>query len=370
MKELGNKAEAVRYPLLVIDTEKLNQNLETLAARIHGAACSLMIVTKGFCADPHIVALLLGSSAVDYLADSRIQNIQTYAGRGKETVLLRLPQVCEIPEVVRWADISFNSEMETIRLLNEEALKQHKIHRIVLMIDLGDLREGIFFKEEATIFDTLEAIQALSNIRLAGIGTNLTCYGAIIPKKDNLSVLSALAERIESQYHLKLAIVSGGNSSSYYLIEKGELPKGINNLRLGESFVLGGETAFQSPIKGASTDAVILEAQIVELKIKPSMPIGEIGMDAFGKRPVYEDRGLRKRAILAIGRQDIDSEGITALNPRIRVLGASSDHLLLDVTESEIPYQVGDIIPFTMNYSAFLRAFTSPYIGRRYIEPQ
>jgi predicted amino acid racemase len=368
MEELSNKTDAVRYPLLVIDTEKLHRNLETLAAATHGAGCSLMIVTKSFCADPHIAALLLGNKGVDYLADSRIQNIQTYAGRGKETVLLRLPQVCEIPEVVRWADISFNSELETLRLLNEEALKQRKLHRIVLMIDLGDLREGIFFKDEPAIFDTVEAIQSLSNIRLAGIGTNLTCYGAIIPKKDNLSLLTALAEQIESRYHLKLAIVSGGNSSSYYLIEKGELPKGINNLRLGESFVLGNETAFQSLIKGTYTDTVILEAQIVELKIKPSMPIGEIGVDAFGKRPVYQDRGYIKRAILAIGRQDIDPTGITALNPRIRVLGASSDHLLLDVTESEIPYQVGDIVSFTMNYSAFLRAFTSPYIGRRYIE--
>jgi predicted amino acid racemase len=367
MKELCKRAQDVPYPRLIIDTEKLNHNLETLAAAVHGAGCSLMIVTKGFCADSKIVAFLLNSRAVDYLADSRIQNIQTYADRGKETVLLRLPQACEIPEVVRYANISFNSEIETIHLLNDEAVKQQKIHKIVLMIDLGDLREGIFFKDEHTLWETVTEIQKMSNITLAGIGTNLTCYGAIIPKNDNLSVLTVLAERIESLYHLKLAIVSGGNSSSYYLIEKGELPKGINNLRLGESFMLGNDTAFRSRIKGTYNDTAILEAQIVELKIKPSMPIGEIGVDAFNERPVYQDRGLIKRAILAIGRQDVDPAGIMALDPLLTVLGASSDHLLVDVTASDNRYKVGDIIPFSMNYSAFLRAFTSPYIGRWYI---
>ena len=39
---------------------------------------------------------------------------------GKETVLLRLPMMGEIEEVVRFADISLNSEIQTIRLLDTE----------------------------------------------------------------------------------------------------------------------------------------------------------------------------------------------------------------------------------------------------------
>jgi predicted amino acid racemase len=367
MSITSGAAQETRYPMLSVDLAKLHQNLKILAAAVHGAGCSLMIVTKVFCADPKIVELLLGCPDVDYLADSRIQNIKTYAARGKETVLLRLPQACEIPEVVGYADISLNSEIETIRLLQKEAEKQNKIHKIILMIDLGDLREGLFFTEEQTIFAVLDEIAELSHITLAGIGTNLTCYGAIIPKHDNLSLLTAFAGRIEARYKVKLAIVSGGNSSTYYLIEKGQLPKGVNNLRLGESFVLGNDTAYLSHIEGTHKDAVTLEAQIIELQTKPSMPIGEIGVDAFGKKPVYHDKGLMKRGILGIGIQDIDPAGITALDPRIDVLGASSDHLILDITKSEKAYKVGDTIRFTMNYSAFLRAFTSPYVSRRYI---
>jgi predicted amino acid racemase len=180
-------------------------------------------------------------------------------------------------------------------------------------------------------------------------------------------VLAGFAERIEARYQVKLAIVSGGNSSTYYLIEKGQLPEGINNLRLGESFILGNDTAYLSRIKGTHNDAVTLEAQIIELQTKPAMPMGETGVDAFGKRPVYQDQGVMKRGILGIGKQDIDPGGITALDPCIDVLGASSDHLILDITKSERACKVGDILRFTMNYSAFLQAFTSPYVSRRYI---
>jgi predicted amino acid racemase len=355
------------YPLLEINLEKLTQNLAALATAVHGAGCSLAIVTKGFCADPKIVEFLLHSDTVDYLADSRIQNIRKYAAKGKETLLLRLPQACEIPEVVRYADVSLNSEIETIRLLDAEAARQNKKHKVVLMIDLGDLREGIFFRDEPLIFDTIDEIWSLPHTLFAGIGANLTCYGAVIPKKDNLSVLTGFMRKIEEKYRTKLPIVSGGNSSSYYLIEKGELPRGINNLRLGESFVLGKDTAYSAHIKGTHADAVILKAQIMELQTKPSMPIGETGVDAFGEKPVYQDWGMMQRAILGIGKQDIDPAAVIPLDSRLNILGSSSDHLILDVSKSETHYQVGDVVSFTLQYGAFLRSFTSPYVSRRYI---
>ena len=143
------------YPLLTINIGKLKQNLATLTAAVQGAGCSVMIVTKSFCADKRIVEMLLENETVEYLADSRIQNIQTYAGKGKKTVLLRLPQACEIPELVRYADISLNSEPATLRLINDEAARQGKVHRAVLMIDLGDLREGLYFEDDEKILNTV-----------------------------------------------------------------------------------------------------------------------------------------------------------------------------------------------------------------------
>jgi predicted amino acid racemase len=356
----------VCYPRIHIDLRKLKTNLETLGALVREAGCSLMAVTKSFCADKRITGILAASPLVDYLADARIQNIKTYAGRGKPAVLLRLPQACEIEEVVSYADISLNSDLDTLGLLNGEAVRQNKRHKIILMIDLGDLREGIHFENGENILKTAEAVLRMPGLELYGIGVNLTCYGAIIPKKDNLSILVSWAERIYRHCGIKPSVVSGGNSSSLYLIERGGLPEGINNLRLGESFILGRETAYGARIKNTFNDAITLETQIIEVQVKPSMPSGESGFDAFGNRPVFEDRGMMKRAICAVGKQDIDPAGITPLDPGIEILGASSDHLIINISSSENSYKTGDIIRFTPDYGAVLRLFTSPYIGRVY----
>jgi predicted amino acid racemase len=354
------------YPLISINMEKLHRNLTAITETAKHAGCSVMIVTKSFCADGNIVNMLLDHPYVDYLGDSRIQNIKTYAGKGKSTVLLRLPQGCEIPELVQYADISLNSELRTLELINEEAARQGKIHRVVLMIDLGDLREGLYFADEDAILGAVGAILRMEHIEFYGLGTNLTCYGGVIPQKDNLSLLTAWADRIYERFGVVSAMVSGGNSSSYYLMDRGELPPGINNLRLGEAFVLGRETAGGRRIKKTFSDAVTLEAQIIEVQTKRSLPFGERGADAFGEKAVFEDRGMIKRAILAVGRQDVDTENIISDDPNVRILGSSSDHLLLDISNCASDYQVGDALRFTMNYGALLRAFTGSYIRRRY----
>jgi predicted amino acid racemase len=353
------------YPRLVIDLKKVKNNLDRITEMVKGSGSSLMIVTKGYSADMEIFKILDGSD-IDYLADSRIQNLKKYEGAKKERVLLRLPMNSETDEVVRYADISLNSELKTIKNLNESARRQNKIHKILLMIDLGDLREGIFFKNEDEIYSTVEEILKLNNIELFGLGVNLTCYGAVIPKRDNLSILVEIARKIEKKFDIKLQMISGGNSSSIYLIGRNELPEGINNLRVGEAFLLGGETAYSQKLEGFYDDAFTLEAEIVELKEKQSVPIGETGVDAFGNKPVYEDRGIIKRAIIAVGRQDVDPDALHPIDSKIDILGASSDHLILDTSKSDIKYNVGDIVNFKLSYSSLLRATTSGYVGRVY----
>lgn len=151
------------YPRLVIDINKLRSNLDAVAhITKEEGNCSLMIVTKGLCADKEMVQMVAQHPSVDFVADSRVKNIKSYAEEvrknGKKTVLLRIPMHDEVSEVVKYVDLSFNSELSTIRLLNEEAGKTGVIHNVLLMIDLGDLREGIFFKNEDEIFSTVEQI--------------------------------------------------------------------------------------------------------------------------------------------------------------------------------------------------------------------
>jgi predicted amino acid racemase len=145
------------------------------------------------------------------------------------------------------------------------------------------------------------------------------------------------------------------------------MPERINNLRVGEAFLLGNETSYGKRLEGFYDDAFILEGEIIELKKKQTLPVGETGIDSFGRKPEYEDRGIIKRAILALGRQDADPFHLKCTDSKIDVLGASSDHLILDVTKSDKEYQVGDIISFKLSYSNLLRSTTSPYVYRTYI---
>lgn len=361
------------YPKLIINLKKLEDNLNACATitKNHGK-CSLMIVTKGLCADKEMVKMVAENPNVDFVADSRVKNIATFAdvvhANGKKTVLLRIPMHCEVADVVKYVDLSFNSELSTIRLLNEEASKTGKVHDILLMIDLGDLREGIFFQNQELIYEAVEEILKMESINLYGIGVNLTCYGAIIPKNENLSQLVAIGRDLESKYGIKLEMISGGNSSSIYLVDRGELPEGINNLRLGESFLLGNDTAYETKLPGTVSDGLILQAQIIELKEKPSLPIGEVGVDAFGEKPYYEDRGIMKRAIIGIGKQDTDLGSMTPVDSQIEIMGGSSDHIILDVTHADKAYKVGDIVEFELGYGGMLKTATSPYVEKAYIK--
>ncbi len=354
----------MKYPLIEVNLTKLEHNVRTLNGMCKAHKINTMVVTKCFCAlEPMVEAVVAGG--IDFLADSRIENIERMKRFNLPKVLLRLPMASEIDRVVASVDISQNSELSTIRLLNEEAAKQGKVHDIILMVDLGDLREGVW---PTDVTATVEEILKLKNVRLVGVGVNLTCYGGVIPDEKNLSQLCQIAEDIESRFGIKLDIVSGGNSSSLYLLEQNKMPLRVNNLRPGEAVLLGRETAYGNDIPNTHHDVFTFKAQIIELKEKQSVPIGEIGMDAFGNTPTYVDRGIRKRAILGIGRQDVNPASLTPKDDKMIILGASSDHLIIDVTDAAKEYQVGDIIEFGVDYGSLLQLMTTEYVGKRMVK--
>lgn len=351
------------FPRIEIDVKKLEENSRYINEVCNSKGIKLMGVTKCFCAIPG-VAMAMVKGGIAMLADSRIQNLIKLKDLPVKKVLLRIPMPSEVLEVVEYADYSLNSELTTLKLLGEAASVKNKIHNVIIMVDLGDLREGVWADY---IDDFIKEAVKIKGIKIRGFGVNLTCYGGVIPDKDNLGRLTLIAEEMKNKYELELEIISGGNSSSIYLLEEG-LPTGINNLRLGESLLLGRETAFGEGIEGMHNDIFLLKGQIVELKEKPSIPVGRIGMDAFGNTPSYEDRGIIKRAIIAMGRQDISPEGLIPLDKDIDILGASSDHTIIDMTKSKRDYKVGDVVEFLMDYGCLLRASTSEYVEKVVIE--
>ena len=352
------------YPKLVINKSKLYHNTKRIVDMAKACGIHVHMVTKVHSADVELAKVCL-DAGVYGLADSRIQNLEKLKDIPCEKILLRLPMHSEVDQVVALADISFNSELETIKLLNEAAIRAQKKHRIVVMFDLGDLREG-FLPEEVDVI--IPEIMKHEAIVIEGIGVNLTCYGGVIPTQENLGELERLAIHIEGKYGLKLNKVSGGNSSSIYLLEGCQIPSKINNLRVGEAIVLGREAAYGKQIEDMYDDAFVLEAQLVEYRTKQSMPKGLIGMDAFGGTPSFVDKGLMKRGIVAIGRQDVDHTSLIPLDSRLEIIGASSDHMIIDFTAAAEDYKLGDIVQFKMEYSAMLKLFTSEYVSRSYLE--
>lgn len=352
-------------PRININLRKLQHNAATMVKLCNQFDIQVAAVTKGVCAHPRIAAAL-AAGGVQYLADSRIENFYRLQELPTEKIFLRLPMVSQALEVVKYSDISLNSELKTIKALNRAAEDLGKGHRIIIMIDLGDLREGIFHEEE--LRELLKEIKSLRHIQVAGVGTNLTCFGGVIPDEVNLGRLIDLSRVAESVLGYPMEIISGGNSSSIHLLLENRVPKGINQLRLGEAILLGTESARGNSIQDTYQDALQLVAEIIEIKEKPSVPIGVIGRDAFGNIPVFEERGTLKRAILAVGKQDTATHPVYPLDTSIQVLGGSSDHLIIDLTHCRHPYGVGDEVVFNLSYGAMLALMTSEYITKHFIE--
>lgn len=356
------------YPQLRIDLNKLTHNANSLLNLCEENGISMAAVTKVFCADPKMVEALC-DLPLAFLADSRLENIESYPkNRKARTLLLRLPSPSEALRTVKCCDVSLNSELATLKLLSEAAESIGVTHGVILMVDLGDLREGIYHKDKDLLFETAEFILSQKHLKLEGLGVNLTCVGSVMATPANMQQLCDIAAEIESRFDIKLDIISGGNSSSLYLLERGEMPKGINNLRLGESLACGLETAFGEPFMDLKQNVITIAAEIIELQVKPSMPEGELGMNAFGEKPVYIDNGIRKRAILALGRQDVKThENLECLELGVEMIESSSDHLLIDVTDAKRDLRVGDVVEFALSYGGVLAGFTSKYVAREYI---
>ncbi|WP_353094030.1 ornithine racemase Orr [Tissierella praeacuta] len=348
------------YPRMTIDLETIKNNAKTVVGLCKDNGIKVAGVTKVFCGDPTIAKAYV-EGGVSYLADSRIENLMRLKDLNIPKIMLRLPMKSEVEKIVEYADISLNSELITIKAISEIAFKKNKVHNIILMVDLGDLREGYY--DEESLFKTIEKIIGLKGVNIVGLGTNLTCYGGVIPSKEILDRLAKLETQIEEKYNLRLDILSGGNSSTVHLLPNNKIDR-LNNLRLGESLVLGTESAYGEQIEGTKNDAFKLQVEVIEVKEKPSIPTGEIGRDAFGNIPTFIDRGIRKRIICAVGKQDVDFGTLHPLDEGIIILGGSSDHLILDGSDSKINYKVGDIIEFRMSYVSILRGMTSEYIEK------
>ena len=349
-----------QYPQLEFDLALLRSNADAVISRCRGMGIRVCGVVKGVDGLPEAARVLRAAGAAE-LGTSRLEQVAKCraAGVPGPWLLIRIPGLTELPDVVALCETSLQSEWPTLLALEEECLRQNKTHRVIVMTDLGDLREGFWDKKE--LVDVCERVEReLPHVHLAGIGVNLTCYGSTKPTPEKMNELVGLARQVEQRIGRKLEIVSGGATSSFTLVHWGTMPAGVNHLRIGEAILLGKDLQVDWGIRDMDylrMDALTLRAEVVEVKDKPTYPIGEFAIDAFGRKPVYEDRGIRRRAILALGRADVgELESLIPREPGLTVIGGSSDHCIVDVEDCPRRLQVGDIVEFSLCYSHMLYA--------------
>lgn len=358
-----------KYPALIHNRRELQRNVKILAdkcseqgiviAGIIKAANGSVSVAEDFA---YSGAKLIGSSRLEQL--KRVKD----AGIGIPLLLIRIPMLSEIDEMIDIADISLNSELVTLEAINRAALIKSKQHKVILMADLGDLREGYFDYDEL-IEVALKVENDMPGLELAGIGTNLGCYGSVVPTADKMETLADLAERVEKAVGHELEYVSGGATTSLLCVFGGYMPKKINMLRLGSGPLIGALEDVRICYNLEAFDELglpfTLEAEVIEVKRKASYPEGTLGVDATGKKREYIDRGNRMRALLAVGRADYgDIDDLVPQLEGAEIIGASGDHTILDIEDVTREVRVGDVLKFNLKYSALLNLSSSENVKK------
>lgn len=352
-------------PRVDIDLAKIEHNARTLVNALAPAGIRVTGITKATLGLPS-VATAMASAGVARIGDSRVANLERLrrAGVRSPLMLIRSPTPAECERVVALRAVCVVTEPSVVDALSAAAAQAGVTQDVLLMIELGDLREGVLPHQA---LELSRRISLLPHVALVGIGTNLACRNGVVPTASQMHQLSNLAALLRTELGIVLPLVSGGNSANlgWALAGGGPRGQGITDLRLGEAILLGTDPVTQSPIPGLHTDAFTLVATVIESLAKPTMPWGERSVDSFGGSPLVSDRGTINQTLLSIGRQDLELEGLVA-PVGMRVLGASSDHLVL---ETPVRLAPGTEIRFSVAYAGLLRAMTSPYVANEISVP-
>lgn len=355
---------------ITLNTKKLKENYEHLDSLFHKHNIEWSIVAKMLCGNRKYLEQIVGLG-IKQICDSRIANLKMVKSISPdiETVYIKPPAKRGAARVVQYADVSFNTEYATIKSLSDAAVAQNKLHKIVIMIELGELREGVMGEQ---FMDFYSKVFELPNIEVAGIGTNLTCMYGVLPNHDKLIQLCLYKQLVEFRFNKTIPYISGGASVTIPLIERNLLPAGINHFRVGETLFLGTDVYNSKPFKEMHNDVFRLYAEIIELNEKPQVPIGEIGNNLTGTQMSFDEtqnQGSSYRAIVDVGLLDVEDGHISPVGEDIQIAGASSDMIVLDLGNNEQNLKVGDLVEFSMDYMGILRIMNSNYVEKRFEGP-
>lgn len=349
----------------VLNRKKLKDNYQYLNRLFSERQIEWGVVSKVFCGSKTYLKELIGLG-VQQICDSRITNLKIIKSLNPdiETVFIKPPAKRYISSVVKYADASFNTEFETIKMLSDEAVRQNKIHKIIIMIELGELREGVMRDE---FIDFYARVFQLPNIEVAGLGTNLTCMYGVLPSQDKLLQLCLYEQLIEAKFNKVIPYITGGTSVTIPLISKGLLPKDVNHFRVGETLFLGTDVYNNTANPEMHQDVFKLYAEIIELREKPMVPDGDLGHNLTGDVLDFnqEDNSAHSyRAIIDIGLLDVETSHIKPKDAALKIVGSSSDMMVIDLGGNEAGYKVGSQVEFDLDYMGILRLMSCDYVDK------
>lgn len=351
---------------LTLYKDKLAHNYNFLKDLFNENKMAWGVVSKVLCGTREYLELLT-ELGVDEIHDSRISNLQTIKeiNPDVQTVYIKPPAQRNIPNVIKYADVSMNTEYFTMKLLSEEAGRQGKIHKVIIMIETGDLREGVMGENLVNFY---EKVFKLPNLEIIGLGTNLNCLHGVMPSQDKLIQLCLYKQIIDLKFNVEIPWVSGGTSVTIPLILTKQIPKGVNHFRVGETLFFGANLFEEKTIEGMYDNVLMLSTEIIEITEKPKIPMGALAANPSGEVMEIDESLYGQtsyRAIIDIGLLDIDPKYLHTETHDFEIAGASSDMLVLDIGQNENGYKVGDLVSFKLKYMGALALLNSNYIEKR-----
>ncbi|MBO5714679.1 MAG: alanine racemase, partial [Clostridia bacterium] len=188
-----------KFPCITVNLDAITQNARTVNTLCNKFGIEVAGVIKFSDANVKIAIAYLdgGCKQIAVSRASHLKKIKT-ALPFANTLLLRAPMKSELQTVAKYADLSLHSELDTLIALNKTAEKLGTTPNVILMLDVGDLREG--FETVDQLIDVAMRVEnKLKNLRLDGIGTGFACLSGVLPNRESLDFLVSAKKSVEQK---------------------------------------------------------------------------------------------------------------------------------------------------------------------------
>jgi len=358
---------------LLIHTDRIIGNIEKINALMKKHNSEWTLISKVLSGHKESLRNILAHPSikeVHSVGDSRLSSLEVIKSLRPDIVTMYIKPVPQnlVPSIVQLADISLISSMRTLELMNDAAARSGVVHRVIVMIELGELREGIV---RENIVDFYSRAFAMENIDVIGLGSNLGCMYGIEPTYDKMIQLSLYRQILEQMFDRKVPIISGGSSITLPLVGSKRLPPTMNHYRIGEAVFLGTSPLDNKRFRNLSTEVFEYQANILELEEKQTKPDGIISEAAVGHvaeaetQPRSDDTHCR--ALMDFGLLDVDVDDVVPKDNNVRFAGTTSDMTVFELGDNKdekgkLRYHVGDTVRFKPSYMGAARLMSSKFI--------